>query len=64
MSSIDEEVNDGEELLPGYPDNPEYYRGRPDDDPEKLYFLRRGARYKDGAYLGGFGAPAKEGDDE
>jgi len=33
MSSIDEEVT------PGYPDNPEFYRGRPDDDPEKQYFI-------------------------
>lgn len=43
-----------EERLPGYPHNPEYYKARPDGDPERVWFEARGAQYRDGEYLGGF----------
>jgi hypothetical protein len=43
-----------EERLPAYPYNPEYYRAKPDTDPEKRWFIARGARYEDGKYIGGF----------
>lgn len=46
-----------EEITPAYPHNPEYYKGRPDDDPEKVHFIRRGAKYHNGEYLGGFNTP-------
>jgi len=43
-----------EEVTPGYPFNPGYYKGRPDDDPQKLWFINRGAKYEGGQYTGGF----------
>lgn len=45
---------DIKEVDPGFPDNPEFYKAKPDDDPEKLYFINRGAKYENGAYVGGY----------
>ena len=45
---------DVEERQPAYPHQPDYYRARPDDDPEKLWFINRGAKYEGGRYVGGF----------
>ena len=45
-----------EEVEPGYPYQPQYYQGRPDTDPEKLWFINRGAKYEGGKYSGGFQA--------
>jgi hypothetical protein len=44
------------EREPAYPHQPDFYRGRPDSDPEKQWFLNRGAQYQDGHYVGGFSA--------
>ena len=46
-----------QERIPAYPFNPDYYRGRPDTDGEKAYFINRGAVYQDGRYVGGFAVP-------
>ncbi len=43
------------EQYPNYPYNPEIYNKAGDDDPEKKWFINRGAEYRDGAYVGGFG---------
>lgn len=42
------------EKEPAYPHNPEYYKGQPDTDPEKVYFINRGAKYEGGQYRGGY----------
>jgi hypothetical protein len=47
------------ERMPAYPHHPEHYRAMPDDDPEKAYFLARGARYENGRYVGGYAATTK-----
>ena len=45
-----------EEVEPGYPYQPQYYQGRPDSDPEKAWFINRGAKYDGGKYDGGYQA--------
>lgn len=43
------------ERLPAYPHKPDVYEKEPDTNPEKLWFINRGARYEGGRYVGGFG---------
>jgi len=42
-----------DERYPAYPHSPEVYAKSPDDDPEKRWFLNRGAVFEDGKYIGG-----------
>ena len=44
------------ERIPAYPHQPNFYANRPDDDPEKAFFIARGARYENNKYVGGFAA--------
>lgn len=49
-----------DERYPAYPYSPEVYAKSPDTDPEKKWFMNRGAEYKDGRYLGGYGGQPKQ----
>ena len=55
----DGHTNRTDEKKPSYPYSPEVYSTMPDSDPEKRWFIHRGAVYEDGKYMGGFGLPAK-----
>ncbi len=60
---IDEdlELDGDEEVIPAYPFQPQYYEGRPADDPERRYFEKRGARFdgETGRYIPGTFTPGK-----
>lgn len=44
---------ESKEQYPGYPRSPELYAGEADDDPEKVWFINRGAEYENGKYVPG-----------
>lgn len=47
------------EREPAYPFQPQYYAGRPDTDPEKRFFIARGAKFENGKYIGGYGVAGR-----
>ncbi len=53
MLENDHQEDAVEERYPAYPHSPEVYARSPDDDPEKLFFMNRGAVYENGKYVGG-----------
>lgn len=48
-----------DERTPAYPYRPDVYEKEPDTNPEKKYFLNRGAVYENGKYVGGFNATTR-----
>lgn len=54
LESGDGHSNKVDERVPAYPYNPEYYNSEPDTNPEKQWFIARGAQYDNGKYVGGF----------
>ncbi len=47
--------NKDDERYPAFPYTPEVYADAPDSDPEKRWFMKRGAEYANGKYVGGYG---------